>query len=112
MERYKTIHENKVMINPPTDLDLSVRALNSIKQANIKTVDELFNLSINDMIVLKFGKRTINEIKELKSSYITEKPLLKLDRYTPLNNGQMLEDLYGEYVLFSDVSALFSLSTE
>ena len=35
-----------------------------------------------------------------------------LDRYTSLSNGEMIEDLDGEYVLFSDViksvSILFS----
>jgi hypothetical protein len=34
--------------------------------------------------------------------------VLKLDRFTNISNGEMLEDLYGEYVLMSDVLALFS----
>ena len=34
--------------------------------------------------------------------------IYNLDRFTPLNNGQMLEDTYGEYVLFSSVLNLFA----
>ncbi len=34
--------------------------------------------------------------------------IIDLDRFTPLKNGEMLEDLDGEYVLLEDVLALFS----
>lgn len=34
--------------------------------------------------------------------------IYNLDRFTPLSNGEMLEDTYGEYVLFSSVLNLFS----
>ena len=35
-----------------------------------------------------------------------------LDRFTHLENGEILEDLDGEYVLFSDVLKLFSAQKE
>ena len=114
MEKYKTMHENKVMINPPkeiTELDLSVRALNSIKQSGIRTVDELFNLSSNDMLDLKFGKKTISEINEYKvilNPPTLQEEIFTLERFTPLSNSEMLEDIEGEYVLFSSVLNLFS----
>ena len=44
------------------DLYLSVRALNCIKRAGIKTTDELFSLDEEQMRLLNFGKKTINEI--------------------------------------------------
>ena len=47
-------------------------------------------------------KELKTEIKEM------EIDIYNLDRFTPLNNGQMLEDTYGEYVLFSSVLNLFA----
>lgn len=44
------------------DLDISVRALNSVRQAGIKTTDELFSLDERQMSLLNFSKRTIIEI--------------------------------------------------
>ena len=62
MEHYKTLHENKVMINPP-----------------------------------------------IKISSNPDDVIANLDRYTPLKNGEMLEDLEGEYVLISDVYEAVSI---
>ena len=44
------------------ELYLSVRALNSIRKAGIKTTEELFSLDEEQMRLLNFGKKTINEI--------------------------------------------------
>jgi DNA-directed RNA polymerase alpha subunit len=44
------------------DLDISVRTLNSIKRAGIKTTEELFSLDERQMTLLNFSKRTIIEI--------------------------------------------------
>jgi DNA-directed RNA polymerase alpha subunit len=44
------------------DLDISVRTLNSVRQAGIKTTDELFSLDERQMRLLNFSKRTIIEI--------------------------------------------------
>lgn len=122
MKKYLTIHENKNELEKfwLKNLDASVRAINSIKEARIQSKEELFSLSTNDMIILKFGRKTIQEISELKSKY---KPssnpndaVSNLDRFTNLSNGEMLEDLDGEYVLFSDVikavSILFSAQND
>lgn len=55
------------------DLDISVRALNSIKQAGIKTTDELFNLDERQMRLLNFSSRTINEILNYENIQILQR---------------------------------------
>ena len=45
---------------------------------------------------------------EYKIEDYINKVVYSLDRFTPLTNGQMLEDLEGEYVLFSSVLNLFA----
>ena len=170
IKNFKTLHENKQDLNqffedkvinvikqfPNTydfklpvsgviaDLDLSVRALNSLKQGGIVTTEDLFSLPLSDMTTLNFSSRTINEISEYQNKQdleqfydITLKPCKKecvfearcknkysihfleksednkkeqlesLPRFTPLSNSKMLEDIEGEYVLFSSVLNLF-----
>jgi DNA-directed RNA polymerase subunit alpha len=46
------------------DLDLSVRALNCLKQAEITTVEEFSKLTIEEMRFYKFSNKTIIEIME------------------------------------------------
>ena len=113
MEKFKTVYE----------LNLSARALNSIKQASIDTTQELFSLSINDMTKLKFGRKTILEIEELKKTLIntpTESAIDKMqipqlsDNTRGLNtylcvNGELIEALDGEYLKLEDVLKLFGV---
>lgn len=53
---------------------------------------------------------------EYKEQDYVNKIVYNLDRFTHLENGEILEDLDGEYVLFSDVlkvvSILFSTKTD
>lgn len=47
-----------------------------------------------------------NTLQDLKSKI--EPVILNIDRFTPLKNGEILEDIEGEYVLLSSVLSLFS----
>jgi DNA-directed RNA polymerase subunit alpha len=48
------------------ELELSVRAANCLKNANIKSIGELVQRSENEMLKTKnFGKKSLNEIKEV-----------------------------------------------
>lgn len=50
------------------DLELSVRASNCLRKANIKTLGELIQMREVDLLKTKnFGRRSLNEIKELLS---------------------------------------------
>jgi DNA-directed RNA polymerase subunit alpha len=48
------------------ELELSVRAANCLKNANIKTIADLVQKTENEMLKTKnFGKKSLNEIKEV-----------------------------------------------
>lgn len=48
------------------ELELSVRAANCLKNANIKSIGDLVQKSENEMLKTKnFGKKSLNEIKEV-----------------------------------------------
>lgn len=48
------------------ELELSVRAANCLKNANIKTIRDLVQKTENEMLKTKnFGKKSLNEIKEI-----------------------------------------------
>ena len=52
------------------ELELSVRAYNCLKAANIKTIGELVSKSENEMLKYRnFGKKSLNEIKEVLTKY-------------------------------------------
>ena len=54
------------------DLDLSVRAYNCLKAADIKTLGDLAALDISDMMKFRnFGKKSLAELEQL----MTEKNL-------------------------------------
>jgi len=51
------------------ELELSVRAYNCLKNANIKTISDLVQKTENEMLRTKnFGRRSLNEIKDILSS--------------------------------------------
>jgi hypothetical protein len=59
------------------ELDISVRALNNLKQARVKTIGELLELTIERCKELGFSSRTIIEIETVKDSFgIQINPLL------------------------------------
>jgi len=56
----------KLLKTPLSDLDLSVRAFNCLKAANVKTLGELVKLEVNDMMKFRnFGKKSLTELENL-----------------------------------------------
>ncbi|MBI5853914.1 MAG: DNA-directed RNA polymerase subunit alpha [Nitrospirae bacterium] len=59
---------NKNLFRSVNELELSVRAANCLKNANIKTIADLVQRSEMEMLKTKnFGKKSLNEIKEILS---------------------------------------------
>ncbi len=57
---------NKNLLRSVNELELSVRAANCLKNANIKTIADLVQKSEGEMLRTKnFGKKSLNEIKEI-----------------------------------------------
>ena len=51
---------------PLTDLDLSVRAFNCLKAAEVKTLGDLVSYNIADLLKFRnFGKKSLSELEEL-----------------------------------------------
>lgn len=89
MEKFKTIAENNVTINACSK-GKTCFCDGSCKITNKYTAEKF-------------------EYKE-EEYYVKE--INNLDRFTPLNNSEMLEDLQGEYVLISSVLNLFTPKNE
>jgi DNA-directed RNA polymerase subunit alpha len=59
----------KLLKTPLNELDLSVRAYNCLKAADIKTLGELVSYQIGDMLKFRnFGKKSLAELEELVAS--------------------------------------------
>ncbi len=66
------LHMRKMLKTSLGDLDLSVRAYNCLKAANVKTLGDLVSLEISDMMKFRnFGKKSLAELEQL----IVEKEL-------------------------------------
>lgn len=62
----------KILKTPLADLDLSVRAYNCLKAAEIKTLGELVGYQIDDLLKFRnFGKKSLSELEE----FVREKGL-------------------------------------
>lgn len=60
------LHMRKLLKTTLADLDLSVRAYNCLKAADIKTLGELAALDITDMMKFRnFGKKSLAELEQL-----------------------------------------------
>jgi len=60
------LHMRKLLKTSLADLDLSVRAYNCLKAADIKTLGELASLDISDMMKFRnFGKKSLAELEQL-----------------------------------------------
>jgi DNA-directed RNA polymerase subunit alpha len=81
---------NKNLYRSVNELELSVRAANCLKNANIKTIADLVQKTEMEMLKTKnFGKKSLNEIKEI----LAEMGLslgMKLDQL-PVEGGQKQE---------------------
>lgn len=75
------LHMRKLLKTPLNDLDLSVRAYNCLKAADVKTLGDLVTLEISDMMKFRnFGKKSLAELEQL----VQEKNLsfgMDLSRY-------------------------------
>ncbi len=62
------LHMRKLLKTPLNDLDLSVRAYNCLKAADVKTLGDLVQLEISDMMKFRnFGKKSLAELEQLVS---------------------------------------------
>jgi DNA-directed RNA polymerase subunit alpha len=82
---------NKNLFRSVNELELSVRAANCLKNANIKTIADLVQKTEMEMLKTKnFGKKSLNEIKEI----LTEMGLglgMKLDQIPAGQGSAKLE---------------------
>ena len=63
------LHMRKILKTELVDLDLSVRALNCLKAADIRSLAELVTFDVADMLKFRnFGKKSLSEIQELVKS--------------------------------------------
>lgn len=62
------LHMRKLLKTPLNDLDLSVRAYNCLKAADVKSLGDLVQLEISDMMKFRnFGKKSLAELEQLVS---------------------------------------------
>jgi DNA-directed RNA polymerase subunit alpha len=60
------LHMRKLLKTQLNDLDLSVRAYNCLKAADVRTLGDLVNLEISDMMKFRnFGKKSLAELEQL-----------------------------------------------
>ncbi len=62
----ETLRMRQLLKTKLTDLDLSVRALNCLKSADIETLGDLVTYNKNDLLKFRnFGKKSLTELEEL-----------------------------------------------
>ena len=60
------LHMRKLLKSQLSELDLSVRAYNCLKAADIRTLGDLVALDISDMMKFRnFGKKSLAELEQL-----------------------------------------------
>jgi len=62
----EVLHMRKLLKTPIAELDLSVRAYNCLKAANVKSLGDLASLEVSDMMKFRnFGKKSLTELEHL-----------------------------------------------
>lgn len=62
----EVLHMRQLLKSRLTDMDLSVRALNCLKSADVETLAELVVFNKNDLLKFRnFGKKSLNELDDL-----------------------------------------------
>lgn len=65
----EVLHMRQLLKSKLTDMDLSVRALNCLKSAEVETLAELVVFNKNDLLKFRnFGKKSLTELDELLAS--------------------------------------------
>lgn len=63
------LHQRHLLKTKLSDMDLSVRALNCLKAADVETLGELVSYNKNDLLKFRnFGKKSLAELEELVKS--------------------------------------------
>lgn len=66
----EVLHMRQLLKSKLVDLDLSVRALNCLKSAEVETLGELVVFNKNDLLKFRnFGKKSLSELDELLEKY-------------------------------------------
>jgi DNA-directed RNA polymerase subunit alpha len=64
-----SLHMRQLLKTKLVDMDLSVRALNCLKAADVETLGELVSFNKNDMLKFRnFGKKSLTELEDLVES--------------------------------------------
>jgi len=64
------LHMRQLLKNKLVDMDLSVRALNCLKAADVETLGELVQFNKNDLLKFRnFGKKSLTELEELLTNH-------------------------------------------
>jgi DNA-directed RNA polymerase subunit alpha len=64
-----SLHVRQLLKTKLVDLDLSVRALNCLKAADVETLGDLVSFNKNDLLKFRnFGKKSLTELEELVKS--------------------------------------------
>ncbi len=64
-----SLHMRQLLKTKLVDMDLSVRALNCLKAADVETLGELVSFNKNDLLKFRnFGKKSLTEIQDLVKS--------------------------------------------
>jgi DNA-directed RNA polymerase subunit alpha len=62
----EVLHMRQLLKNKLVDLDLSVRALNCLKAADVETLGQLVSFNKNDLLKFRnFGKKSLTELEDL-----------------------------------------------
>ena len=61
-----TLHMRQLLKTKLVDMDLSVRALNCLKAADVETLGDLVTYEKNDLLKFRnFGKKSLTELEDL-----------------------------------------------
>ena len=81
----EVLHMRQLLKTKLTDMNLSVRALNCLKAADVETLGELVQYNKNDLLKFRnFGKKSLTELDDLLEilnlSFWTDISIYKLDK--------------------------------
>lgn len=80
---------------PIEELQLSVRSFNALKRAKIDTVQQLLNLSTEELTGIRnLGAKSLTELEEVRSSYVPPASLAPKTEYSPDELKPMLLDAF------------------